>query len=307
MSGRRTSGPRARAASTSIANALAVAAGTLPAQAVSISRTRWVSSARRSRSRFECFVIRTSSRARRQGGDVPRADCTPRCAGIRQAIGRPRPADPIGTAITRGYGVSRRVIDGREVDTMPSAHRTITIRHPLPEVFAFVADGLNGPKWRPGVLDVQHVSGDGAGAVYRQGVKGPGGRRIAADYEITASEPGRRLAFKAIAGPVRPTGEYRFAPIGRRHRADLLPRGGTLRAQASPHGRRRPGVDDRRSGRARSTQGDPGVLSDRSRGRRWSRVKESGSASRRSPCRRRRARTAARTWPPVSQAWTMSP
>jgi hypothetical protein len=47
--------------------------------------------------------------------------------------------------------------------------------------------------------------------VYRQGVKGPGGRRIDADYEITAWDPPTRLAFKAIAGPVRPTGEYRLS------------------------------------------------------------------------------------------------
>jgi uncharacterized protein YndB with AHSA1/START domain len=100
----------------------------------------------------------------------------------------------------------------REVDGMPSAQGTITIRRPVPEVFAFVADGLNGPKWRPGILDIEHVSGEGVGAVYKQGVKGPGGRRIAADYEITAFERDRRLAFKAIAGPVRPTGEYRFGP-----------------------------------------------------------------------------------------------
>jgi uncharacterized protein YndB with AHSA1/START domain len=95
---------------------------------------------------------------------------------------------------------------------MPSAQRTITIRRPVSEVFAFVADGLNGTQWRPGILDIEHVSGEGVGAVYKQGVKGPGGRRIAADYEITALEPDRRLAFKAIAGPVRPTGEYRFTP-----------------------------------------------------------------------------------------------
>ena len=56
------------------------------------------------------------------------------------------------------------------------------------------------------------MSGSGVGARFRQGVKGPGGRRIAADYEITGSEPPRRIAFKAIAGPVRPTGEYRFEP-----------------------------------------------------------------------------------------------
>ena len=46
------------------------------------------------------------------------------------------------------------------------------------------------------------------GAIYKQGVKGPGGRRIDADYRVTAYEPDRRLAFEAIAGPVRPTGDY---------------------------------------------------------------------------------------------------
>src|SRR4029079_7773885 len=46
------------------------------------------------------------------------------------------------------------------------------------------------------------------GATYTQGLKGPGGRRVAADDRITAFEPGKRLAFEAIAGPVRPKGEY---------------------------------------------------------------------------------------------------
>jgi uncharacterized protein YndB with AHSA1/START domain len=94
---------------------------------------------------------------------------------------------------------------------VPSASKTITINRPIDEVFAYVADGLNGPKWRSGILDIAHASGEGVGAVYRQGVAGPGGRRIAADYEVTTYEPPRRLAFKAIAGPVRPTGEYRLS------------------------------------------------------------------------------------------------
>lgn len=97
---------------------------------------------------------------------------------------------------------------------MPSATHSVSIRRPIGEVFAFVADGTNAKSWRPGVLDVSHASGEGRGAVYRQGVKGPGGRRIAADYEVTAFEPNRRLAFHAIAGPVRPSGEYRFAQAG---------------------------------------------------------------------------------------------
>jgi len=93
---------------------------------------------------------------------------------------------------------------------MPSAQHSVTIKRPASDVFAFIADGTNTRQWRPGVLDVERVSGEGLGAIYRQGVKGPGGRRIAADYELTAYEPNRHLAFRAIAGPVRPTGDYRF-------------------------------------------------------------------------------------------------
>ena len=91
---------------------------------------------------------------------------------------------------------------------MPSAEHSVVVHRPRSEVFAFIADGETAPQWRPGVTDVAHVSGEGVGAVYRQGVKGPFGRRVPADYEVTALEPGRRRAFRAIAGPVRPEGSY---------------------------------------------------------------------------------------------------
>jgi uncharacterized membrane protein len=94
---------------------------------------------------------------------------------------------------------------------MPAAQRSIVINRPVDEVWAFVTDGANATKWRSGVLDVAKLSGSGVGEVWKQGVKGPGGRRIDADFEVTAWEPDRLMAFKAIAGPVRPTGEYRFA------------------------------------------------------------------------------------------------
>jgi uncharacterized membrane protein len=89
---------------------------------------------------------------------------------------------------------------------MPHAERTVAIARPVSDVFAFVADGENGMRWRSGVLDVKRESG--------QGVRGPGGRRISADYKITQYEPGGSLAFEAIAGPVRPTGHYRFESEG---------------------------------------------------------------------------------------------
>lgn len=97
---------------------------------------------------------------------------------------------------------------------MPHAERTVTIARPVSDVFAFVADGTNAMRWRPGVLDITKESGQGVGEVYRQGVKGPGGRRIAADYRVTQLEPDRMLAFEAVAGPVRPTGSYRFESEG---------------------------------------------------------------------------------------------
>ena len=97
---------------------------------------------------------------------------------------------------------------------MPSAERTITINRPVEEVFSFVSDGRNAKLWRSGVLDVELASGAGLGARYSQGVRGPGGRRIAADYEITEYEPNSKIAFAATAGPVRPTGSFTFEGMG---------------------------------------------------------------------------------------------
>jgi uncharacterized protein YndB with AHSA1/START domain len=95
---------------------------------------------------------------------------------------------------------------------MPEATNTIEIARPAEEVFAFLADPTNDPQWRAGVLDIRLRSGSGQGAVYEQGVKGPFGRRVPADVEITALEPNRLIGFRAVAGPVRPEGRYELEP-----------------------------------------------------------------------------------------------
>ena len=91
---------------------------------------------------------------------------------------------------------------------MPKASSEIVINRPREEVFAFLADPENDPEWRSGVLDLKRVSGNGIGARYAQGVKGPGGRRIAADIEITELTPGEAIGFQTVTGPVRPRGRY---------------------------------------------------------------------------------------------------
>ena len=67
-------------------------------------------------------------------------------------------------------------------------------------------------QWRSGVLDVSKASGDGAGAIYRQIMKGPGGRKIKATTASPDFERPTRLAFEVIAGPARPTGSYELRP-----------------------------------------------------------------------------------------------
>jgi uncharacterized protein YndB with AHSA1/START domain len=96
---------------------------------------------------------------------------------------------------------------------MPEASHSVTIARSVDVVFAYVADGDNAQRWRTGVLDIKRESGEGVGARYAQGVKGPMNRRIAADFEITVVEPDRRLEFQTVAGPVRPHGRYDFEPI----------------------------------------------------------------------------------------------
>jgi uncharacterized protein YndB with AHSA1/START domain len=88
----------------------------------------------------------------------------------------------------------------------------VVVGRPAAEVFAFLADPENDPRWRPGVLDIARVDGDGAR--YRQGVRGPGGRRVDADIEVTAREPERLIAFRTIARPARPEGRYELRPAG---------------------------------------------------------------------------------------------
>jgi carbon monoxide dehydrogenase subunit G len=95
---------------------------------------------------------------------------------------------------------------------VPEAEHSVTVQRPIEEVFAFLADAENDPRWRSGVVDIARVGGEGTGARYRQGVKGPMGRRVAADFEITEYAPPRTIGFRGTAGPVRPEGRYELEP-----------------------------------------------------------------------------------------------
>src|SRR5713101_3955360 len=98
---------------------------------------------------------------------------------------------------------------------MAHAESSVTISRTLSDVYNFLLDGANNQKWRPGVLDIAHDSStpSGLGAVYKQGLKGPGGR-IDGDYKITMLQPNQVIEFQVIAGPARPTGTYSLELAG---------------------------------------------------------------------------------------------
>lgn len=94
---------------------------------------------------------------------------------------------------------------------MPSAQRSVVINRRVEEVFAFFTDPSNELKWRTHLKEVAAEGPIAVGGRVHQVVNGPGGRAIPADIEVTGLEPSVLYAFRVVAGPVRPVGEFRFA------------------------------------------------------------------------------------------------
>ena len=116
---------------------------------------------------------------------------------------------------------------------MSDLQASITIRRPIADVFAFVADARNIPRWHADTAEVHLLSGDGRQAgsrlvdVIQTGKKS---KRTEAMVEITRSEPDRLWAFSAELGSFGGfDGCYRFevVPAGTRvtFTEDLRPRG----------------------------------------------------------------------------------
>ena len=99
---------------------------------------------------------------------------------------------------------------------MANASNSITIDRPAAEVYRFLADGLNNPKWRSAVVEIKLASGSGwaVGAVYKQTMKGPMGRTVDGSYRIAEAMPNSRIRFEVIAGPARPVGMFEIEPAG---------------------------------------------------------------------------------------------
>lgn len=77
-----------------------------------------------------------------------------------------------------------------------------TIRRPADEVFAFVSDASNNPRWQQGMRACAWTSAPpiGIGSTYRQEAKFLG-RPVVTEFEVVGHEPGRSITIQSTSGP----------------------------------------------------------------------------------------------------------
>jgi len=100
------------------------------------------------------------------------------------------------------------------------------IDRPVQEIYTFLSNPLNLPRWQTMILDVQQIS---------KGPMGPGatfstrgemlGRRIEGIGEIVEFEPPLKFGYQASAGPITVRVGFALKPVGSGAKVTLSARG----------------------------------------------------------------------------------
>ena len=90
---------------------------------------------------------------------------------------------------------------------------TLIINRPIEEVFAFVSNSENLPRWRATILEIKKTfeGPPGVGGAFK-GRFTFLGRPFEGNLEITAHEPNRTYATKLVAGPFPLEARYTLEP-----------------------------------------------------------------------------------------------
>ncbi len=96
---------------------------------------------------------------------------------------------------------------------MQAFENTVTIQRPADEVFAFLADFENIPRWNYAIEETRKASAGpvGVGTRYRQTRTVPS--RSVEGFEVTVFEPARRLAMHGQIGPFQATISYELEAV----------------------------------------------------------------------------------------------
>lgn len=98
---------------------------------------------------------------------------------------------------------------------MRRVEASISIAASPDELFTFVADVANLPRWQPGILSATRTSPEpvGVGSTARV-VRDLAGQSMTVDLTVTDFEPGRRLALASQASGVNVTATLELEPAG---------------------------------------------------------------------------------------------
>ena len=91
---------------------------------------------------------------------------------------------------------------------MAVASETVTVEHPISEIFDFLVDGSRNHLWRPAVANVIFASGPAERAVWAQSIRTESGRLAKADYRVTWYDRPGQLELTVVNGPTRPTTQF---------------------------------------------------------------------------------------------------
>ena len=86
---------------------------------------------------------------------------------------------------------------------MIKVEHSVVINRPVAEVFAFITDVANEPKWQDGVISAQATSA-GAVSVGSEAIETRKfmGRYMKSKLKVTAYEANKKFGFKVVDGPV---------------------------------------------------------------------------------------------------------
>ena len=99
---------------------------------------------------------------------------------------------------------------------MIKVEKSIEVERPAEDVFAFVCDHTNSPRWQRGLLEVRRTSDGPIGVGTRHSVvRTFMGRRLEATNEFTEYEPDKLIAFKANSDSMTGQVWRTVEPVGR--------------------------------------------------------------------------------------------
>src|SRR5213082_921757 len=93
---------------------------------------------------------------------------------------------------------------------------SVQINRPVEEVFAFVADPANFPRWAGALVKESRQTSPGpieVGTTFTQ-ANMLMGRRFVSEMRVITYEPPHRFEYVTTSGPIRFAGHYTFAPAG---------------------------------------------------------------------------------------------